>query len=115
MAGSTTRHTDWAPSVGFSSGGRQIVSSARDKLIRELDATTESLTTTTQVDFTDQSVLNEDGWICGNEHKLLMWIPPAHRAGLHRPSNIWVASENETRLDLSKFVHGHRWTSCIGS
>lgn len=80
-----------------------------------LDTTTERLITTTQVNFTDQSVIDEDGWICGNEGELLMWIPPVYRKNLHRPSNIWIAGKNETRLDLSKFVHGCGWKSCIDS
>jgi WD40 repeat protein len=98
-----------------SSDGRRMIISSRDESIHVLDATTENLITTTQVYFTDQSVINKDGWICGKKHKLLMWIPPVHRANLHRPSNIWVAGEYETRLDLSNFVHGHSWTSCIDS
>ena len=71
-----------------------------------LDTTTERLITTTQVNFTDQSEIDEDGWICGNEGELLMWIPPVHRKNLHCPSNIWIAGKNEAHLDLSKFVHG---------
>ncbi|KAH8980781.1 hypothetical protein EDB92DRAFT_1882621, partial [Lactarius akahatsu] len=60
-------------------------------------------------------VIDGDGWIRGENHELLMWIPLAHRANLHRPRNIWVAGEHETRLDCSKFVHGRSWTSCIDS
>ena len=80
-----------------------------------LDSTTESLIITTQVDFTDQSVIDDDGWVRGNKGELIMWIPLVHRAHLHRPSNIWVTGEHETRLDLSNFVHGHRWIGCIDS
>ena len=69
--------------------------------------------TATHTDFTDHSIINEDGWICGNSGELLIWIPLIHRAHLHRPSNIWVAGKNETRMDLSTFVHGHRWATCI--
>ena len=100
--------------AGLSSDGQRIVSSG-DKSIHVLDVTVESLITTTQVAFTDQSVINDDGWICGHKRELLMWIPPLHRAHLHRPGNIWVAGEYETRLDLSNFVHGPSWMRCIDS
>ncbi|KAH9057275.1 hypothetical protein EDB87DRAFT_1565544 [Lactarius vividus] len=62
----------------------------------------------------DHSVLNSDGWICGDKRELLMWVPPVHRAGLYWSRNIWVAGGHETRLDLSNFVHGSSWMSCIG-
>ena len=73
----------------------------------------ESLITTAQVNFTDQSVIDTEGWIHGNEGELLMWIPPLHRRSLHRPSNIWVSGKHETHLELSNFVHGRSWTSCV--
>ncbi|KAH9055550.1 hypothetical protein EDB87DRAFT_1640248 [Lactarius vividus] len=86
-----------------------------DGTIRMLNATTRSTETTSHVDFTDYSTINRDGWICGSNGELLMWIPPPHRAHLHRPSNIWVAGEYETRLDLSTFVHWQNWTTCINT
>ncbi|KAI0259339.1 hypothetical protein BC834DRAFT_906899, partial [Gloeopeniophorella convolvens] len=64
--------------------------------------------------FTDQSVIDDDGWICGENGELLMWIPEPHRTGLRRPGNVWVVSEHETILDLSRFVHGPDWTQCGG-
>ncbi|KAH8993467.1 hypothetical protein EDB92DRAFT_407488 [Lactarius akahatsu] len=98
-------------SAGFSPDGQRIVSSSSDRTIRMLDATTGNAETTSHVDFTDHSAIDE-GWICGSGGELLMWIPQTHRTSLHRPSNIWVAGEYETRLDLSTFVHGQRWTTC---
>ncbi len=105
-------HTDPVESVGFSPDGQCIVSSG-DRSICMLNVTTGNTETTRHVHFTDHSVINEEGWICGSEGQLLMWIPPLHRAHLHRPSNIWVAGEYETRIDLSTFVHGRSWTTCI--
>ncbi|KIM45626.1 hypothetical protein M413DRAFT_344802 [Hebeloma cylindrosporum] len=64
------------------------------------------------VSFTDESVIDGEGWILGSENELLVWIPPIHRMSLHRPSNMWVAGERETRLDLSRFVHGVDWAMC---
>ena len=80
-----------------------------------LDSVIEGLITITQVNFTDQSEMDIDGWICGNKGELLMWIPPLHRTGLYRPCNIWVTGKHTTCLDVSNFVHGHSWMRCIGS
>ena len=63
--------------------------------------------------FTDQSIINEEGWVCGSNGECLIWIPLIHRAHLHHPSNVWVAGKHETKMDLSTFVHGHSWTRCI--
>ncbi|KAI9444571.1 WD40-repeat-containing domain protein [Lactarius indigo] len=112
-AGPFAGHTHWIGSVGFSPDGQRIVSSGGDTSIRMLNLTTGKREATGPVDFTDYSAINDEGWICGSGGELLMWIPPVHRAGLHRPSNIWVASEYETRIDLSTFVHGHSWATCI--
>jgi hypothetical protein len=69
--------------------------------------------TTGPVEFTDQSIINEEGWICGSSGELLIWIPLIHRPHLHRPSSVWVSGEHETRMDLSMFVHGYSWATCI--
>jgi len=114
VASPFTGQTHSVTSMRLSSDSQWIVLSG-DKSIHMLDDTTESLITITQVNFTDQSVINNDGWICGNRCELLMWIPPVHRAHLHRPRNIWVTGKYETRLDLSNFVHGCSWMSCIDS
>jgi hypothetical protein len=61
--------------------------------------------------FMDQSVISSDGWIYGEKKELLLWIPELHRSCLHRPSTVWIVGENETQLDLSKFVHGSKWAT----
>ncbi len=43
---------------------------------------------------------------CGSRHLIL---------GNIRPSNIWVAGEHETRMDLSTLAHGRSWTTCINT
>ena len=106
-------HMSSVKSVGFSSDGKQMLS--EDKPIFVLNSVTVSLITTTQVSFTDQSVIDNDGWICGDKGELLMWIPPLHRQCLHRPSNIWVVGKHEACLNLSNFVHGSSWMRCIES
>jgi hypothetical protein len=78
-----------------------------------LNTTTGNVETTRLIDFTDHSMINREGWICGRNGELLMWIPLFHRVGLHRPSTIWIAGKHETRMDLSTFMHGQRWITCI--
>ncbi len=115
VVGPFSGHLDWVTSVAFSPDGQHIVSGSGDRAIRLWNAMTGETETTGQVDFTNQSKINDEGWICGSNDELLMWIPPSHRVGLHRPSNIWVSGEHETRLDRSTFVHGHSWSTCINT
>ena len=114
VAGPFIGHTDWVTSVEFSPDGQYAISSGHGS-IRMLNATTGKTETTRHIDFTDDSEINDEGWICGSNGELLMWIPLIHRKHLHRPSNIWVAGEYETRMDLSTFVHGQSWITCINN
>ena len=107
MAGPFTGHTSLVTSVAFSPDGQRTVSSGNGSICM-----TGNTEVTRHVGFTDHSVINSEGWICGSKGELLMWIPRIHRAHLHRPSNIWVAGKHETRIDLSTFVHGQSWTTC---
>ena len=102
-------------SVTFSQDGQRIVSGLSDGTIRVWNATAAEMDIAKQVDFTDQSTINSEGWICGSKDELLVWIPQIHRLSLHRPRNIWVAGEHETRLDLSSFMHGPDWATCLNS
>ncbi len=112
LASLFTGQMDSAESVALSPDGWRIVSSGQ-RSIHMLNARTGKTETTRHVDFTDNSEINDEGWICGSNGELLMWIPLIHRKHLHRPSNIWVAGEYETRTDVSTFVHGRSWTTCI--
>ena len=113
VAGPYTGHSGSVTSVAFSPDGQHIASGSDDQTIRVWKIMTGETKITGQVDFTNHSKINDEGWICGSNNELLMWIPPLHRSGLHRPSNIWISSEHETCLDLSTFVHGHNWSTCI--
>ena len=113
VAGPFHGHSGWVNSVAFSPDGQHITSGSDDQTIRVWKIMTGETKITGQVDFTNHSKINDEGWICGSNNELLMWIPPLHRSGLHRPSNIWISSEHETCLDLSTFVHGHNWSTCI--
>ncbi|KAH9001126.1 WD40-repeat-containing domain protein, partial [Lactarius akahatsu] len=115
VAGPFTGHTDSVRSVAFSPDGRCIASGSHDGAIRLWSVTTRRAETIGDADFTDDSVINDEGWICGGAGELIVWIPPIHRAHLHRPSSIWVAGENETRVDFSASAHGHSWTTCINT
>ncbi|KAF8268106.1 WD40-repeat-containing domain protein [Lactarius quietus] len=130
VAGPFHGHSGEVTSVAFSPDGQHIVSGSRDKTICVWNAMTEETVAgpfhghsdwtketeiTEQVSFISQSKIDYEGWICGPNDELLMWIPPLHRTGLHRPSNVWVADKHETCLDLSTFVHGHSWNTCINT
>jgi hypothetical protein len=82
-------------------------------MIRMSNVTIGKTETTNDVDFTDQSTINDEGWICGIKGELLMWIPSVHRERLHRPSTIWISGERGTILNISNFVHGRSWATCI--
>jgi hypothetical protein len=105
------RHADtsWIRSAAFLPGGTQATSASGNGTNHEAKTITED--TTPKIQFTDQSLIDNDGWICGEGKELLMWVPEHHRAGLHRPSTIWMSGEHETRLDTSKFVHGTDWAT----
>jgi WD40 repeat protein len=110
VAGPFSGHTDSVWSVAFSPDGQRIVSGSSDNTIRVWDATMG--VPDMDITLTDQSIITNNGWICGPERKLLLWIPQPHRTSLHHPSNVWIAGAYTTCLDLSNPVHGKDWTTC---
>ena len=106
-----TEHAGTVNSVAFSPDCQDIVSCSRDRMLRVSNVTM-GKTKTTNVDFTDQSTIDDEGWIRGIEGELLMWIPSVHRQCLYRPSTIWICGEHPTLLNLSNFVHGCDWATC---
>ena len=48
------------------------------------------------VDLMNRFLINNDGWMCGGEGELLLWIPQIHRPYFHRSNTVWIAGMNET-------------------
>src|SRR6266481_3429680 len=71
VAGPFTGHTDWVRSVPFLLDGHHIISCYSDGTIRVWKEN--------DVDFTDHSMIDDEGWICSIKGELLMWIPVMHR------------------------------------
>ena len=100
-------HTDSVYSVSFTHDNNYIVSGSHDGMIQVW-----SMTQTQQSLFTDQSEMDEDGWVKGVDGKLLFWVPQHRRTSLHRPSTIRVIGPNETRLDFENACWGEEWALC---
>jgi WD40 repeat protein len=115
-AGPFTGHTDLVNSVAFSPDGQHVVSGSDDQTIRMSNVAIRKIETTSDVNFTDHFMINDEGWICGNNGELLMWIPSVHREYLQPPSTIWISGKQPgTILNLSNFVHGRSWATCINT
>ncbi|KZT51139.1 WD40 repeat-like protein [Calocera cornea HHB12733] len=53
------------------------------------------------------------GWIQGNGKDHLLWVPPDKLRRLYGANQLRMVIPGPTiHLDLSKFVHGTRWTEC---
>jgi WD40 repeat protein len=112
-AGPFAGHTHLINSVAFSPDGQHIVSGSRDGTIRVSNVIIGKTETTNDIDFADHSMIDDEGWICGSKGELLIWIPSVHREYLHRPSTIWISGNRGTILNLSNFVHGRSWATCL--
>jgi WD40 repeat protein len=112
-AGPFTGHSDWVRSVAFSPDGQHIASGSFDRTIRVSNVAIGKPETANDVRFTDHFMINDEGWICGSKGELLMWIPSVYREYLHRPSTIWISGKRGTILNLSNFMHGRSWATCI--
>ncbi|KIK56926.1 hypothetical protein GYMLUDRAFT_173660, partial [Collybiopsis luxurians FD-317 M1] len=56
----------------------------------------------------------QDGWLCGSDSSLLLWIPPEYRTGLSLPHmRLCISRAHQSSLNLSSFVHGTGWAACF--
>jgi len=54
----------------------------------------------------------KDGWVVGQNDELLFWVPLEHREVLCLP-HVEMIWERPTKVDLSRFRYGSKWTECI--
>jgi len=54
----------------------------------------------------------KDGWVVGQDHNLLFWVPLEHRQDLCLP-HVEMIGGRPTKVDLSRFRYGSKWTECI--
>ena len=54
----------------------------------------------------------KDGWVVGQDRELLFWVPVKHREDLCLP-HVEMIGERPTKVDLSRFRYGSKWTECI--
>ena len=107
VASLSAGHSESALSPASSLGRRRNTSASRDRTIRVKGRTDDS----EKICFIDKVPIDSDGWMCGEEGELLLWIPQVHRPFLYRANTVWIAGEHYTELDISNFVHGLNWAT----
>ena len=53
-----------------------------------------------------------DGWVVGQDYEFLFWVPLEHREVLCLP-HVEMIWGKPTKVDLSRFSYGSKWTECI--
>ncbi|EMD30251.1 hypothetical protein CERSUDRAFT_38156, partial [Gelatoporia subvermispora B] len=54
----------------------------------------------------------DSGWIKGPRNELIMWAPKDYYHGMMMPRTKVLVGRDRATLDVSRFVHGDRWTKC---
>jgi len=55
----------------------------------------------------------EDGWLIGQDNESLFWVPVEHRQNLSPLPQFETIWGQSTKLNLSNFRYGDKWTECI--
>ncbi|KAJ7592838.1 WD40-repeat-containing domain protein [Mycena floridula] len=112
-------HTLEVTSVQISPDGKHLVSGSEDHTLRIWDFSQilQNIKFIAAHSHVEIPIMYEDssemvnGWIMGQQHQLLFWVPPDYQTSLWRPSNTGVIGDDVLRLDFSNFVHGTNWTA----
>ncbi|KDN47243.1 hypothetical protein RSAG8_03722, partial [Rhizoctonia solani AG-8 WAC10335] len=123
-------HTDRVRSVAFSPDGTQIVSGSADLAIRVWDVPTskDDLSSggsedseelpgghvhdeegSPDIDWT----MDEDGWVCDNKARLLLWVPPDLRSILlWRHNKMLISRHGCVKLNFANARIDEGWITC---
>jgi len=134
-----TYHVDSVMSIVLSSDGSRIYSGSMDKSIRvcDLQAGLSALAITATSSNTDDvspsivltpqtpgqdgnqldlsvvsSFPDDEGWICGPNRELTLWVPHECRAGFWTPHTLKIIGMPTVRVELDGCAHGPEWTKC---
>ena len=110
-------HTSEVLSVAYSPDGRHIISGSDDNTIRIWHART-APPVTSRSSSTDHISLylyappDPEGWVRDSEGRLLYWVPPDYRVGLHSPTLLTIPRTPQPRsvsLNFGHFAFGTSW------
>ena len=97
-------------SVAFSPDRQPVTSASRDPMIHD-EKVKVGTGDIEKIDLMNRFLINSDGWMCGEDNELLLWIPHLHRPYFQRAKTFWIGGQHETWLDLANFVHASNWAT----
>jgi WD40 repeat protein len=122
VAGPFEHHTGDFVSVAFSPDGKRMVSASRDYTIRVWEVRFSFMSLSHISDLRQVEKSQDtwgkhphfiDGWLMNSASEHVLWVPHHLRNGLCPPWNsLAISTYGETKLDLSRFVHGTDWLKC---
>ena len=115
-------HTERVGFASYSPDGQRIASGSDDCTIRVRDA---SRCVSTQCPFSSNptqphfcALPDDDGWVHDSEGRLLYWVPPDCRMGLHSHALLTIPPTSHVRsvsLDFENSTYGTSWTQIFNS